>query len=122
MAKTDLPEKLLNYLQAWLDESGWIKEVNVEEIIRCCKAEPKMREALEKHRWIPVSERPPTLKPQSHHSRWVIVANTKQWTIARYNHQYKDWNPGNSSYNLDMNTITHWKPIILPEQAREGKN
>lgn len=46
MAKTDLPENLLTYLRAWLNEGGWFTEAQADEILRRCKAEPKLREAI----------------------------------------------------------------------------
>ncbi|KKN74464.1 hypothetical protein LCGC14_0390840 [marine sediment metagenome] len=68
---------------------------------------------LKQHRWIPVSERLPEQK-NSYCSAWVVARDKRTWTIAQYNYEYARWEKDHSPYDLSMEAITHWKPIILP--------
>jgi len=76
----------------------------------------------EKHRWIPVSERLPTLKDacegQDQRCRDgtvdVIGVDINGFVFgANYFPKMNVWNFGTEP--------THWKPIILPEQALKDK-
>lgn len=76
----------------------------------------------EEARWIPVSERLPAQVEHSHCSGWVVATDKKEWTIAQFNYEYDRWEKDHSPFDLYMNAITHWKPIILPEQALKTKD
>lgn len=72
----------------------------------------KLQAELEKHRWIPVSERLPDQDTQ------VIVATKNEPFVGVYCSLRKEFvgNLGGVVYN----NVTHWKPIILP--ALKGKD
>ena len=85
----------------------------------------ELESALEKHRWIPVGERlPEAITKQIHHSQDVLIVQDK-WGVRRgyYQEKHQQWVTYGSYQNPQeyQNEITHWKPIILPEQAKKGK-
>ncbi len=72
--------------------------------LRC--AAKNIQAELDNHRWIPVEER----LPEKHGRVLVVKAGTitALWLIGKTFMQRKLWK---------YRGITHWKPIILPEQA-----
>ncbi len=73
----------------------------------------QLRAELEKHCWIPVSERLPK----------------DEYDILAYGYDGYGYKIViNTSYNLEfkkfriLSEVTHWKPIILPEQALQNTN
>ena len=70
---------------------------------------------LEQHRWIPVAER----LPVSENSRTVFVLaerETVKFCATGYYHG-GEWTLFRQCYDYK---ITHWKPIILPEEKDNG--
>lgn len=75
----------------------------------------ELEATLEQHRWIPASERLPCQDKISSCSPWVIITDGENWTIAVYDYEYNCWQSDHSPYDLEMEDITHWKPIVLPK-------
>lgn len=83
----------------------------------------EQREEIKKHRWIPVNERLPTLEDACRgqgergcRDGTVDVIGVDEYGNvfgANYYPKMKVWNFGTEP--------THWKPIILPEQALKDK-
>ena len=77
--------------------------------------------ALEKHRWIPVSEKlPESITEQIHHSQDVLIVRAT-WGVCKgyYQEKHQQW-VVYGSYERPQeyqNEITHWKPIILPDEV-----
>jgi hypothetical protein len=64
----------------------------------------RLKEELEKHRWIPVTERLPD--------------KTGSYQVLRENNSYpttREYYPDDSQWT-SRDVVTHWKPIILPEK------
>lgn len=82
----------------------------------------EQRKELERHRWIPVSERLP--EPDKNGlSLCVLVfddGNPVNWGKATYVN-YSNKNDGWWASDANIGEPTHWKPIILPEQALKDK-
>ena len=86
-----------------------------------CKVD-KLQAELEKHRWIPVSERPPE------NIKDVLALRYSTWNRAYYDKETQKWY--DASTNLCLDKVTHWMPIILPKpdgavsstEAQEGDN
>ena len=83
----------------------------------------QLQAELEKHRWIPVSERLPELLidiPHRHSNDLLLVyetlENTNTVVIGCYDEE-NGWVIYSSHQRpiYYQNQITHWKPIILPE-------
>lgn len=77
----------------------------------------KLQAELEKHRWIPVSERLPEMSGQylvmlNYDHPQNLSIHMKHPAVASY---FKD----DALWGTEKH-ITHWKPIILPEQALKG--
>lgn len=83
-----------------------------DKIIEQTERIKELEAELEKHRWIPTSERLPEKKDNSFCSAWVVAMDKKTWTIAQYNYEYAHWDKDHSPYDLGMEVITHWKPIM----------
>ena len=102
-------EPLTEYEAAWntLEQNGktlakYIK--NLKDMIT------KLEGQLEKHRWIPVSER----LPEDNQCVLVTIKHINDtWGfLAWYQLSRKQW----SFYDpMVRGMVTHWKPIILPE-------
>ena len=76
------------------------------------KHNAKLQAENERHRWIPVGEGLPET------SEIVLSAHydgNVRWVETRW-YNFGDWSPNNDT----LKHITHWKPIILPDQAKEG--
>ncbi len=78
----------------------------------------QLQAELDKHRWIPVSERLPKKSKTGHpqQTEYVYLYTGKKSMIeAFYDYYYKEW------YNSDGTSVqgTHWKPIILPKGEQE---
>ena len=77
---------------------------------RCCintQAEnAKLKEELERHRWVPVSERLP-----GNIDHDVLVTDGDSIWVAWYYPSARRW----AQVKPIQGNITHWKPIILPE-------
>lgn len=73
----------------------------------------ELQRQLEKHRWIPVTERLPEVPlGDAITSELVLVCATHEYKnvveISFYNYEIKAWQG-------EISIPTHWKPIILPE-------
>ncbi len=74
----------------------------------------KLAAAEEENRWIPAGEEPPREKTYDQ-SAFYVVTDGKEWTIGHYDFPYKQWKTCNAPYDLEMEEITYWRPITLPE-------
>lgn len=81
----------------------------------------QLKAELEKHRWIPISERLPERLPKKGYSQNVWVSDGKRVTEAWYVYEscFEHHNYWASDYHkrplwLEKD-VTHWKPIILPK-------
>ncbi len=70
---------------------------------------------LDKHRWIPVSER----LPKDDHQVWILYDISEYTYNAYYDSVYNNWHIFDYSggYKKAEDKPTHWKPIILPKGA-----
>ncbi len=86
----------------------------------------------EENRWIPISERLPELKKvnekDTFQSDWVLITDGKCWVEAYYYDYTKreakpNYATGKGWYcqGIYKEEITHWTPIILPEQTLKDK-
>lgn len=78
-------------------------------------------ELLDKHRWVPVSERLPEIIDVSDPQSVAVFLVHKEWktpTVGIYLKR-KGWVIYSSYQKAEeyQDKITHWKPITLPEQA-----
>lgn len=109
-------------VRAWLENEQLKKKIEVLELAKDLtqytkeqlQENEKLKAELAKHHWIPVSERLPE-KGESEQSEWVYITDGKECTKAYYNFRHKYW----YCFGMKKDTITHWKPIILPEQSPE---
>lgn len=95
--------------------------LDVEAENKALQAENKLLK--EENRWIPISERLPEYIEGLNQSERIFILDGKRVCVGGYhNEKFEYW--GGSWCNLDnknsQDSITHWKPIILPEQALKG--
>lgn len=91
-----------------------------KELTREEQLEAENKRLIELHRWIPVGERLPESIKQLHYSRDVLIVQS-DWGLCTAYYQNVDqlW-VIYGSYERPQeyqNKITHWKPIILPQQV-----
>lgn len=120
--------------ELWADKPT---EVQNEDIANFCRDLGLVREALERTRWIPVSERLP--ESDEVWQKYIVVYSyrTFAWdgedtvvTVADYNSEQKIWSLDNGEVinalippeNIQPKAsyITHWMP--LPKLPKEGRN
>ncbi len=81
----------------------------------------ELESALEKHRWIPISER----LPKNVATVWVLLNAKAVDSLAPALGFYGEMEENNWGWELFgqgiLSEVTHWKPIILPEQALKDK-
>jgi len=98
-------------LQTANEEIGRLKEANKEltqEILRRVDKNVKLiglRAELDKHRWIPVSERLPEKA-----GYYQCFRHDNRFPTTREYLGGGEWVSGD--------TVTHWKPIVLPKDSR----
>ena len=95
-----------------------------DRIIELNKRIKDLEAALEKHRWIPVSERLPELHKADKdvfQSDWVYITEGEQVVEAYYyDYTKREVKPNYATgkgwycHGMKRSDITHWKPIILP--------
>ena len=109
-----IPDDLLNnFFKHSREYQEQVQQHAYDEFVR-------LEAELGKHRWIPVSERPPTEESQI----WILYEKTNYTYQGYYNIIYKTWHIFN--YNGGFVQVsnndkpTHWKPIILPESEANG--
>lgn len=72
---------------------------------------------LDKHRWIPVSERLPERENNKHCASSQVLCSTGNHSfVGRYDHKYKRWSLQLDG-NIKLHGVTHWMPIILPKEG-----
>ena len=103
-------KRLKEEIEEWRENEGSVcpEDVGFVEYIKVLQAE------LEKHHWIPVSERLPKLQGETV-SGICLITDSESVRLGWYDYKFSGW----AWYPLP-NTLakpTHWKPIILPEQA-----
>lgn len=123
--------------ELWADKP---KEVQDQDIADFCRDLGVVREALERTRWIPCSERLPdsdevwgkyiVVYRYCCRSIWDDISETASVTVADYCHEQKVWSmDGGNVINALLDSedakafasrITHWMP--LPEPPEEGGN
>lgn len=79
----------------------------IDWLADACNRIEQLEKAIEKHRWIPVGERLPGDKP----SVDIYLDNGNRVTTFNFAEHWEN--------HFAPLKITHWKPIILPEQAEE---
>ena len=94
--------------ELWADKP---KEVQDKDIANFCRDLGLVREALERQRWIPCSERMPETNGEDV-SYLVYVPSFGAVDVADYHPDVDEWDLG-----LPV-TVTHWQP--LPELPKEG--
>ena len=82
---------------------------SLEEVNEACRMG---MEALERQRWIPVSERLPN------DGEFVLTYKNGQFEVQEYEKRRNGWISGDWFWSLC--TVTHWMP--LPEPPEEGGN
>ena len=87
------------------------KEQQLRSEIRRLEAE------LEKHRWIPVSERLPTELGHTGATWFVHVSGHGEVFRAVYLHDEKMWQSWDSGWDEEIE-ITHWREITLPGDSK----
>ena len=95
--------------ELWADKPT---EVQDEDIANFCRDLGLVREALERTRWIPCSERPKVCKDTSYLS---YIPSFGVVDIADYHPDLDEW----TFMGLPI-TVTHW--MLLPEPPKEGGN
>lgn len=123
--------------ELWADKPT---EVQDEDIANFCRDLGLVREALERTRWIPCSERLPesdevwrkyiVVYRYRYRDTWDDMGENAVVTVADYCHEQKVWSmDGGAVINalIDIEDvqpwasyITHWMP--LPELPKEGGN
>lgn len=123
--------------ELWADKPT---EVQDEDIANFCRDLRLVREALERTRWIPCSERLPesdevwqkyiVVSRYRYRDIWDDTSETEVVTVADYCHEQKVWSlDGGTVINalIDIENvqpwasyITHWMP--LPEPPEEEQN
>ena len=93
--------------ELWADKPT---EVQNEDIANFCRDLGLVREALERTRWIPCSERPKVCKDTSYLS---YIPSFGTVDIADYHPDVDEW----TFMGMPI-TVTHWMPI--PEPPEEG--
>lgn len=73
------------------------------EYIRADIAQAAIKEAVEKHHWIPVEEK----LPEGTGNYQVVLAGIS-WPETRMYYGKGEWER--------LNVVTYWKPIILPAE------
>lgn len=121
--------------ELWADKPT---EVQDEDIANFCRDLGLVREALERTRWIPCSERLPesdevwqkyiVVYRYSYRDIWDDMGENVVVTVADYSHEQKVWSmDGGAVINALIDRedvqpwasyITHWMP--LPEPPEEG--
>lgn len=84
-------------------EAGW--EAANKELIIWTKRAGSLANTLDQHYWIPVSER----LPEEGGLYYTFARHTSMPVVTMFHSKDKKWNR--------RSQVTHWKPIILPEQA-----
>lgn len=87
-------------------------EVQDEDIANFCRDLGLVREALERTRWIPCSERLPEVCKDTSYFSYIPGFGTAD--IADYHPDVDEW----TFMGLPI-TVTHWMP--LPEPPKEGR-
>ncbi len=103
-AKHDLKmaKRVIKRKEKFADKTLNLSEILAVENNNLKKANTKLKEALEKHRWIPVSER----LPENTFKVWVCNTKIGFTSEDRYIPAVSRWESGR--------VYTHWKPITLP--------
>lgn len=104
---------VLKEYERWLKIYGDNKGIRkaVEQWYYYCQ-EWYNQHSYEEPRWVSVKERlPDTEGAEYPYSRRVHVSDGEAVLITRYNYEKDMW--------VGMTGITHWKPIITPEQEAE---
>jgi len=100
----------------WCPKCKNIKDVWIEEPMEKDLRDKQLQAELAKHRWIPVSERLPeetiVAVVYAKHLAFEPMLHLADFTPSIGHFVFRDW---------DVWEVTHWKPIILPKEAPDGK-
>lgn len=89
-------------------------EVQDEDIANFCRDLGLVREALERTRWIPCSERMP-----DENNRWVLcLCVSGAMEVLKFDYTMWNWDAQYPGRCYMENYVTHWMP--LPEPPEEG--
>lgn len=129
-------QETLRHLRFWKDHPhaglpSYITEAE-KGLSKACKLIDRLTAELKEHRWITVCERLPELNIVGNEgglmSDWVHITDGKKVIDAYYYDFTKreakpNYETGKGWYchGMSKEKITHWKPIILPQEKQDAQ-
>lgn len=92
--------------ELWADKST---EVQDEDIANFCRDLGLVREALERTRWIPCSERLPD------DGEFVLTYKNGQFEVQEYEKRRNGW-IGGGGWFWSLAMVSHWMPLPAPPE------
>ncbi len=109
----------LKSLTSWIKDCGIANEIPISTYIKMVKEAVEianqLQAELDKHRWIPVSER----LPVNIATVWILLnakaTDSLSPSMGFYGENENGWEWEILGVGI-LDEVTHWKPIILPKE------